>query len=61
MAVKAKPEETVMFSWIVWPSKEIRDKGMEADMQDPFFAEGYELPFDGKRMIFGSFETILDE
>lgn len=61
MAVKAKPDETVMFSWIVWPSKEVRDDGMEAAMQDPFFAEGYELPFDGKRMIFGSFETILDE
>ena len=61
MAVKAKPDETVMFSWIVWPSKEVRDKGMDAAMQDPFFADDYELPFDGKRMIFGSFETILDE
>ncbi|MEO0466324.1 MAG: DUF1428 domain-containing protein [Pseudomonadota bacterium] len=60
MAVKAEPGETVMFSWIVWPSKEARDTGMEALMKDPFFAQDMDMPFDGKRMIFGSFETILD-
>jgi len=62
MAVKAKPGETVVFSWIVWPSKEVRDAGMEEAMKDPFFAdEGQKMPFDGSRMIFGSFDTILDE
>lgn len=61
MAVKLKEDETVMFSWIVWPSKEVRDIGMEGVMKDPFFSEDMDMPFDGKRMIFGSFETILDE
>lgn len=62
MAVKAEPDETVMFSWIEWPSKEAREKGMEKVMADPFFQTDEEFTiFDGKRMIFGSFEAILDE
>lgn len=62
MAVKLKEDEVVMFSWIVWPSKEVRDKGMEEAMKDPFFSEeNMPMPFDGKRMIYGSFETIFDE
>ena len=60
MAVQLKPDETVVFSWIEWPSKEVRDTGMEAAMEDPFFAQEDAMPFDGKRMIFASFETILD-
>lgn len=61
MAVKAKPGETVMFSWIVWPSKEVRDAGTAEMMKDPFFETMMPPPFDGKRMIIGGFETILDE
>ena len=61
MAVQLKPDETVLFSWIEWPSKEARDKGMEQLMKDPFFQGDPEMPFDGKRMIFGGFQTILDE
>jgi len=62
MAVKATEDETVVFSWIEWPSKAARDKGMEAAMTDPFFQnEDGHVPYDGARMIFGSFETILDE
>ena len=61
MAVKLKEGETVLFSWMVWPSKEVRDKGMEEAVKDPFFADNPDMPFDGSRMIFGSFETILDE
>jgi len=61
MAVKKQPHETVMFSWVVWPSKEVRDKGMKELLRDPFFSEGYDLPFDENRMIYGGFETILDE
>ena len=59
LAVKCKPDETVVFSIIVWPSKEIRDAGMQKCMEDPRF-QGLEMPFDGKRMIMGGFETILD-
>ena len=61
LAVQKKPDETVMFSWVVWPSKAARDKGIQEMMKDPFFAKDHEIPFDGKRMIVGSFETILDE
>ncbi|MEM7005822.1 MAG: DUF1428 domain-containing protein [Pseudomonadota bacterium] len=62
MAVKCKPDETVVLAWIVWPSKEARDVGMQEAERDPFFAdEGNSQPFDGSRMIFGGFETILDE
>lgn len=61
MAVKAEPGETIVFAWIEWPSKEARDKGMEACMADPVFNSDLPMPFDGKRMIMGGFETILDE
>ncbi|ADH90640.1 protein of unknown function DUF1428 [Ancylobacter novellus DSM 506] len=62
MAVKATPEESVVFSWIVWPSKETRDAGMKAFMDDPRLKEmGDTPPFDGQRMIFGGFAPIVDE
>lgn len=61
LAVKAKPDETIVFSWIIWPSKEARDAGMEKAIADPFFSSDAAIPFDGSRMIFGSFETVLDE
>lgn len=62
MAVKCKEDEVVCFSWITWPDKGTRDKGMEAAMQDPSFSnEDTPLPFDGKRMIFGGFNMIVRE
>ncbi len=59
MAVKKAPDETVVFSWVLWPSKEVRDAGMAKLMTDERMA-GAEMPFDGKRLIFGGFEVILD-
>lgn len=60
MAVQRKPDETVVFSWIVWPSKEVRDTGMKKAMEDPRLQEGMNpMPFDGKRMIFGGFQVIV--
>lgn len=62
MAVKAKPGEVIVFSWIEWPSKEARDKGMEQCMADPVFNDDtMEMPFDGARMLIGSFETIWEQ
>ena len=58
-AVKLKPDETVAFSWIAWPSREARDTGMKKVMEDPRMKNA-EMPFDGKRLIYGGFETILD-
>ncbi len=58
-AVQCKPDETVVFSWISWRSKEARDAGMEGVMSDPVMEE-HPMPFDGKRMIFGGFDIILE-
>jgi|TARA_R110000851_G_scaffold165286_1_gene310230 uncharacterized protein YbaA (DUF1428 family) len=62
MAVKRKDDETVIFSWIEWPSQEARDEGMAKVMQDPRMQMDVNaMPFDGKRVIFGGFKSILDE
>ena len=58
-AVKAKDDEAVVFSWIEWPSKEVRDAAMKRMMEDPRMRE-MQMPFDGQRMIFGGFQPILD-
>ena len=62
MAVQCKDDETVVFSWISWPSKEVRDQGWADFMKDPSCEEQLNpMPFDGKRLIYGGFETLLDE
>ncbi len=59
LAVKCEPDETVVFGWITWPSKEVRNTGFEKAMADPRMKpENLPMPFDGKRMIFGGFELI---
>lgn len=60
-AVKAKADETVIFSWIEYPDKATRDAANEKMMNDPQMAESMgDMPFDGKRMIFGGFDILLD-
>ena len=60
MAVKLKEDETVVFSWIIWPDKATRDAAMAAMMNDPDFAESMgAMPFDGKRMVYGGFTPIF--
>jgi uncharacterized protein YbaA (DUF1428 family) len=58
LAVKLEPGEAVVFSWVEWPSKSVREEGMKHFMSDKRL-EGCEMPFDGKRMIFGSFHAIV--
>jgi len=61
MAVKLQKEETVVFSWITWPSREARDAGMKKVMADPRLQPASDpMPFDGKRLIYGGFEMIVD-
>jgi uncharacterized protein YbaA (DUF1428 family) len=48
-----------VFSWIVWPSKQVRDAGVKKFRDDPRMKSG-DMPFDGQRMIFGGFEVLLD-
>ena len=61
MAVQRKDHETVVFSWMIWPSKEARDTGWEKIMKDPRMTDDVNpIPFDGKRLIYGGFDVILE-
>ena len=61
MAVQKKPDETVVFSWIAWPSRQARDEGMKKVMDDPRIEPGKNaMPFDAQRMIFGGFQPIVE-
>jgi uncharacterized protein YbaA (DUF1428 family) len=61
-AVKAEPGEVVVFSWFEYPDKTTRDAAVEKMMADPRMKEmGANMPFDGKRMIVGGFEAIVDD
>ncbi|MGQ3100481.1 MAG: DUF1428 domain-containing protein [Sphingopyxis solisilvae] len=53
--------ETVVFSWVEWPTKEARVAGWEKVMADERMQpDGTEVPFDGKRMIYGGFIPIVE-
>lgn len=67
-AVKAEPEETVVFSWIEWPDKPTRDRAMKTmtewmenpDTADPRMdPEKNPMPFDGTRLIYGGFAPVV--
>ncbi len=61
IAVQRKADETVVFSWIVWPSKAVRDAGMAKVMADPRLQpDANPMPFDGKRLIYGGFEVLVE-
>ena len=61
-AVDATPEEKIVFSWFEYPSRQDRDAANEKFMSDPRMAEmGKDMPFDGKRMIMGGFDAIVEE
>src|SRR6185503_9307056 len=61
-AVDAKPDEKVVFSWFEYPSRQDRDAANEKFMSDPQMQEmGKDMPFDGKRMIMGGFDAIVEE
>ena len=61
LAVQRKADETVVFSWIVWPSKSVRDAGMAKVMVDPRMKPDVNpMPFDGKRLIYGGFEVLVE-
>ncbi|MDG2535540.1 DUF1428 domain-containing protein [Sphingomonas sp. HITSZ_GF] len=60
MAVKAEEGENVVFSWIEWPDKATRDAGWEKVMADERMKPEGDMPFDGKRMFWGGFESIVD-
>lgn len=62
-SVNLEPGETVIFSWIVYESRAKRDEVNDKVMKDPRMAEMMDpatMPFDGKRMIYGGFEVLVD-
>ncbi len=65
-AVQATDEETVAFSWIEWPDKASRDNVMQrmdelGKTDERFDPAKNPMPFDGKRMIYGGFEPIVEQ
>jgi uncharacterized protein YbaA (DUF1428 family) len=63
-AVQLEPDETVAFSWIVYESRAARDEVNAKVMKDPRMADMMKpdavMPFDGKRMIYGGFDMLVD-
>jgi uncharacterized protein YbaA (DUF1428 family) len=62
-SVKLKPGETVFFSYIVFKSRAHRDRVNAKVMKDKRLASMMDpkaMPFDGKRMIYGGFKTVVD-
>jgi len=61
-SVKLKPNETVVFAWITYKSRAQRDKINVKVMSDPrlkSMMDGKAMPFDGKRMIYGGFASLV--
>jgi uncharacterized protein YbaA (DUF1428 family) len=61
-SVKMKPSETVVFSWITYKSRAHRDRVNAKVMKDKRIAgmDPKDMPFDGKRMIYGGFKIIVE-
>lgn len=62
-SVQLQDGETVVFSWIVYPSREERDRINAAVMEDPRMKDMMDpktMPFDGKRMFWGGFKSVVE-
>ncbi|MDX3924775.1 MAG: DUF1428 domain-containing protein [Shinella sp.] len=58
-AVKAEDGETVVYAWIEWPSKDVRDAGWQKVFADPRMHQE-NVPYDLRRMVHGGFAPIVD-
>jgi len=58
-AVIAEADEEVVFSFVEWPSKEVRDAAFGKMMEDPRMEQA-EMPFSGQRLIYGGFAALVD-
>jgi uncharacterized protein YbaA (DUF1428 family) len=59
--VQRKPDETVVFSWVSWPSRQARDEAWKKLMDDPRMNPATNpMPCDGKRLIYGGFEVLVN-
>ncbi len=61
LAVQCRDDETVVFSWILWPSRDVRNAAMEKIMADERLdPDRNPMPFNGMRLIYGGFEMVID-
>lgn len=61
MAVQCQDGESVVFSWVIWPDKQTRQDGWAKMMEDPRMdPSNTEMPFDGKRLIYGGFDMVVE-
>lgn len=60
-AVQLEEGETVVFSWVVWPSREVREAAHGTVYEDPRWAEVGEPPIAGERLVYGSFDVLVAE
>lgn len=58
-AVLAEPGEKIVVAWIVWPDRETAKKAHKSMFEDSRLNELGDMPFDGQRMVMGSFEALL--
>ena len=58
-ATKAEDGEKIVFSWVTWPDEATAKAAETKMMEDPRMEEFGEMPFDGKRMVYGGFEPIV--
>jgi uncharacterized protein YbaA (DUF1428 family) len=60
-SVKLEPGEVVVFAWIVYKSRRDRDRILAKVMSDPRLKMDMKnMPFDGKRMFWGGFKSIVN-
>ncbi|WP_068877102.1 MULTISPECIES: DUF1428 domain-containing protein [unclassified Phenylobacterium] len=59
-AVQAKDDEVVVFSWVTYADRATRDAVMAKVMADERLKSPDQMPFDGKRMIFGGFQSFIE-
>mgnify|MGYP001381382182 CR=1 FL=1 len=60
-AVLAKDDETVVFAWVTYESRELRDAVLKKVLEDPRMKDNMDnMPFDGARMIYGGFQAFLE-
>ena len=63
-SVGTESDETVVFSWIEWPSKDVRDAAQKKMQDDPEMQASMkkpDMPFSMQRMIFGGFQQVVDQ
>jgi uncharacterized protein YbaA (DUF1428 family) len=63
-SVAAESDETIVFAWVEWPSKDVREAAWKKLESDPEMMEGMkkpDQPFSPQRMIWGGFASVVDE